>query len=170
MSHWEFSGNPAGSVTDTAARAAFVTPAGPTGPADAAPGPSYASVAELMPPLFDRDGRSIDFAAWVRLHLEDPRCERVATERVGPYWVSTLWLGIDAGRAPAPRRAGSRRAPAVFRTMVERLEDDATAPAALGIDEDALRYATEADARAGHEHVATLLSDAAGRPRRDLSV
>jgi hypothetical protein len=167
MSHWEFSGNPAGSVTDTAARAGSVVP---TDPADAAAGPSYASPQELMPSLFDRDGRPIGFDAYVRLHLENPGCEHVATDRVGPYWVSTLWLGIDARRLPEQRRGGSRRLPAVYRTMIERLEDDAPHPTALGIDPESLRYATEDDARAGHDHVATLLSDAAGRPRRDVRV
>lgn len=129
MSHWENSGTPAAPVTD------------------------------LLPRLYDQDGRRIDFAAYVQLHLDNPGCEHVASGRVGPYWVSTLWFGIDAGRLPGPRQPGSRRAPAVYQTLIERLDDDAPDPAVFGLTPDTLRYATEADARAGHAHVAEQLRE-----------
>ena len=132
MSQWENSGTPAAQASRT-------------------PG--------LVPPLYDRGGQRIDFATYVQLHLDNPGCEYVTSERIGPYFVSTLWFGIDTGAAPTPgpRRPGSRRAPAVFRTLVERLEDTAPDPRVFGLTPDTLRYATEADARAGHLHVAETL-------------
>jgi hypothetical protein len=136
MSHWENSGIPA-------------APSAGTG---------------SLPRLYDRAGRSIDFATYVQLHLDDPGYERVAGERVGPYWVSTLWFGIDAGSVAGGRvsegRPGSRRAPAVYRTLVRRLEDRAPDPSVLGLTPDTLRYATEADARDGHAHAVAQLRDA----------
>ncbi|MDH2416264.1 hypothetical protein [Nocardioides sp. CER19] len=131
------------------------TPAAPTSaPADAA------RRADLMPRLYDQRGRLIDFATYVQLHLDNPGCEHVASERVGPYWVSTLWFGIDSGSVPAPRQPGSRRAPAVYRTMVERLENRAPDPGVFGLTPDTMRYASEADARAGHAQVVETLRDA----------
>ncbi|GAB7007127.1 hypothetical protein JCM18899A_46000 [Nocardioides sp. AN3] len=115
--------------------------------------PATPRAAELLPRLYDRAGQRIDFAGYVQLHLDNPGCEHVASERVGPYWVSTLWFGIDVGAVPAPRQPGSRRAPAVYRTLIERLDDDAPDPRVLGLTPDTLRYATESDARAGHAHV-----------------
>jgi hypothetical protein len=114
-----------------------------------------------MPDLYDRGGRRIDFTTYVRLHLDNPGCEHVASERVGEYWVSTLWFGIDTGVLPGPRRPGNRRAPAVFRTLIERLEDDTPDPSVFGVTPDALRYVSEADARAGHARVVETLRDAA---------
>ena len=132
MSHWENSGTPA-----------------------------LAHRAELMPRLFDRAGRRIDFATYVQLHLDNPGCEHIASERVGEYWVSTVWFGIDAGTTvPSPRRPGHRRAPAVYRTLIERLADEAPDPRIFGLTVDTLRYASEADARAGHAHVVDTLHDA----------
>lgn len=132
MSHWENSGTPA-----------------------------PAQRANLMPHLYDQGGRRIDFATYVQLHLDNPGCEHIASERVGQYWVSTLWFGIDTGALPSPRQPGNRRAPAVYRTLVERLEDDAADPRVFGLTRDALRYASEADARAGHAHVVETLRDVA---------
>jgi hypothetical protein len=115
---------------------------------------------DLMPRLYDQRGRLIDFATYVQLHLDNPGCEHVASERVGPYWVSTLWFGIDSGTVPGPRQPGSRRAPAVYRTMIERLDDKAPDPSTFDLGPDTLRYASEADARAGHAHAVDTLREA----------
>ena len=146
MSHWENSGTPA-----------------------------LAHRAELMPRLYDRGGRRIDFATYVQLHLDNPGCEHIASQRVGDYWVSTLWFGIDTGYLPGPRQPGNRRAPAVYQTLIERLDDNAAAPGVLGLTPDTLRYVSEADARAGHAQAVEALREAthdatAERPAVRLSL
>jgi hypothetical protein len=162
MTHWEFSENPADWTTDT--ERAAVRPDDAEAGATASSAPS-----ELLPDLYDPQGRRIDLATYVQLHLDNPGCEYVASDRVGPYWVSTLWFGIDAGSVPAPRRAPRRRAPAVFSTMIQRLDRHAAHPAAFGVHEHSLRYASREDARLGHDQVVERLSEATGAVRRDTT-
>src|SRR4051812_950771 len=154
MSHWENSGTPAGPATSDPA-------GGSAGTDAAAPDPAAAPAADLMPRLHDQSGRPIDFATYIQLHLDNPQYEYVESGRIGQYWVSTLWFGIDAGSVPRPRQPGSRRAPALYRTLIERLEDDAPDPEVFGLTPDTLRYGSEADARAGHAHVVQTLDDVA---------
>jgi hypothetical protein len=81
---------------------------------------------------FDRRGRPIDLLTWGRLN-EDPAYKRIAeTTLPNGIWISTVWLGADHG-------AG--RPPIIFETMAF----------GEGTDNDCKRYATEAEARAGHE-------------------
>lgn len=95
---------------------------------------------------YNRDGEPIDLWAWSRLGM-DPSYKRVAEDQVGPYYVSTIWLGLDHSFMRTPR-------PIIFETMVF-----ATSAAAegLGPDMDMQRYATEAEARQGHADMVTLI-------------
>lgn len=109
---------------------------------------------ERLPRLYDRDGEPIDFAAYVSLLTERPGYEEVAAERVGPYWVSTTWIGTDPRRDP--------QAPAaVFETMVFLADLDETGQRGrrvnLAPNTDARRYANEAEAWSGHQEVVSLI-------------
>ena len=70
--------------------------------------------------------------------MEDREYKRVDETTVGPYWVSTVWLGLDhrfAGEGP----------PIIFETMIFQTDQDG-----LGHGLDDQRYCTEAEAKAGH--------------------
>jgi hypothetical protein len=96
-------------------------------------------------PYYDRAGQPIDLTRFSQL-LADQEYKRVAETTVGPYWVSTVWLGLDHGFG-----TGSR--PVIFETMVFAGPDDGT----LGPDMDCRRYCTEAEARTGHEETVLLV-------------
>lgn len=80
---------------------------------------------------FDKAGRPISVYEWSRL-FDDPVYRVVAKTKVGEPEVSTVWLGIDHGHGRAPH-------PILFETLV--------------FPECKLmwRYATEDEARVGHE-------------------
>lgn len=107
-------------------------------------------------PERDRQGNPISMRRWSEL-CQDPEYAIVAQEKVGWAWVSTVWLGIST-------TIGSRR-PLIFETMVFADPED---PANLttmrvgGYQTKILpafeefgqhRYATEAEALAGHDQV-----------------
>lgn len=94
---------------------------------------------------YDRDGNVINLAQWGMLRASD-NYHRVAETQVGPYWVSTVWLGIDHNFTSAGDP------PIIFETMVFAPNDDS-----LGGDLDCVRYATEAQARQGHDEMVTLV-------------
>lgn len=93
---------------------------------------------------YDRDGQPISLERLEQL-LADRDYRVVARDEVGPYLVSTVWLGVD-------HRFGEG-APVIFETMVfaHGGDDD------LGPDLDQRRYCTEAEARAGHDETVTLI-------------
>jgi len=88
----------------------------------------------------DRQGNSITREAWVAAMKDN----RVALDQVGPYQVSTVWLGIDHGFGHG--------APLIFETMVfggggrtdltERFSN---------------RYTTEAAAIQGHANIVGMV-------------
>jgi hypothetical protein len=94
------------------------------------------------PLYYDRDGRPVSAETWERLKFDDPDYFRIDADTVGPYWVSTVWLGIDHN-SPA---VGP---PLIFETMV--FSEGAA------IDEFTLRSSTVEAARAGHRHVVDLV-------------
>ena len=98
------------------------------------------------PMYYDREGKPMDgVLRWAKL-LEDPAYKRVAETTVGPYWVSTVWLGLDhsfLGYGP----------PLIFETMVFHSADGSM----LGDDEYMERYSTEEQALAGHEHIVEMI-------------
>ena len=90
---------------------------------------------------YDRHGRPITLEEWLAL-VGDLEGKRVATDDVVTpagrlLWVSTVWLGIDYNYGPSGP-------PIIFETMV--FEHDMT-----GVD--CQRYATEAQALAGHQAI-----------------
>lgn len=90
---------------------------------------------------YGRDGSPLNLAAWCAL-LEDDDYRHVAKTEVGPYLVSTIWLGLDHnffGTGP----------PIIFETLVFGPE--------FSGEIDGRRYPTEADALAGHEEFVTLI-------------
>jgi hypothetical protein len=94
---------------------------------------------------YDREGEPITLAQFdLFLGLEGYR--RVAATQVGPYWVSTVWLGIDHAFGGGP--------PLIFETMVFATSD---AVRGLGPDLECQRYSTEAEALQGHEDTVTLV-------------
>ena len=95
-----------------------------------------------MSAFYDRQGHPLTLEEWAALLDDAPNREaltRVARTAVGDAWVSTVWLGID-------HSFGDGQAPLIFETMV------------FGgpLDQETWRYATEEQARAGHEHAVTL--------------
>jgi hypothetical protein len=85
--------------------------------------------------FYDRDGQPIDLSRWGELCNVDGY-RRIAETFIGPYRVSTVWLGLDHNFWPGGT-------PLIFETMV------------FGGDRDCelWRYSTEAEAAAGHEIV-----------------
>lgn len=99
---------------------------------------------------YDRDGNPITLMQWAELLEGGEGIRRVALTEVGPYVVSTVWLGLDHGY-------GKGHAPLIFETMVFPGEgwNDPTTPSPAFDYQD--RYGTEAQARQGHAEVVTLI-------------
>jgi hypothetical protein len=86
--------------------------------------------------MYDRDGEPITMRQWGML-THDLEYKVLKQEDVGPYWVSTVWLGIDHGYE-------FYGLPIIFETMVFKGDRS---------DVECWRYATEAEAFAGHERM-----------------
>lgn len=84
---------------------------------------------------YGRDGEPISMRSWCRIREFAKETIRVAEDRVGPYWISTVWIGLDHGFG--------QTAPLIFETMVFNRETDES-------DLDCRRYSTEAEALWGH--------------------
>ena len=100
-----------------------------------------------MGDYYDRRGNRLTLTQWCG-RMKDDAYRRVAFDRVGGAEVSTVWLGLDHGWGGGP--------PLIFETMV------------FGGDENEwqARYATEADAMAGHAEVVRKLK--LGLPLSDV--
>lgn len=100
-------------------------------------------------PSYGRDGRPISFRAYA-VHMEDPRYRVLAQTRVPGHVVSTIWVGVDhrgifwqhhpsgVGRTPRPLIFETKVFPHVREGLFSTTE----------MQEE--RYATEAEALAGH--------------------
>lgn len=99
---------------------------------------------------YDRQGNPISDEEYVRLRYveDDGEYYRVALTHVGPYEVSTVWLGVD--------HHFGRGVLAIFETMVF-LREDVAEPGERFLDQYMDRYASEAEALAGHQNVVDLL-------------
>jgi len=82
---------------------------------------------------FDRDGEEITMGQWSILFGHKPY-QILQQDHVGPYFVSTVWLGMNHQWVDGP--------PMIFETMVFGPGGD---------DETTDRYPSEDDALAGHE-------------------
>jgi hypothetical protein len=106
---------------------------------------------------FDRQGRPITHDEWAAMADQ----KRVAEAWVGQLWVSTVWLGLNHSYAPDGP-------PIIFETMVFPRWDFA--------DLFSRRYATEAEALAGHReavawartHAHGLVKHARDQKRSDM--
>lgn len=100
---------------------------------------------------YDREGKKISMQRWGRL-MEDHSYRIVQQEDIGPYAVSTVWLGLDHNYV----REGP---PIIFETMVfataER--DDPKHKGLHEFDDACWRWPTEAEARQGHSEIMTLI-------------
>jgi hypothetical protein len=90
--------------------------------------------------FYDRAGQLVDLMTWTEKN--DPEYKRVAEDTVSPYWISTVWLGIDHQHGDGP--------PLIFETMVFRLGPDGEVNFS---DIDCDRYSTEAEALEGHRRM-----------------
>lgn len=86
---------------------------------------------------YNRDGKPIPFEQWVALFERGDDYRIVRQTTIGPWWVSTVWLGLNHNWGGGP--------PLIFETMVfwEKPDDDYR-------DITGLRYSTLAQARSGH--------------------
>lgn len=99
------------------------------------------------PMYFDKQGHPVTMARWAWLSDHDrfEEYRRVAEDTIDLYWVSTVWIGLDLGFAGGP--------PLIFETAVflqDTVED-------MGMN----RYASEDEARAGHEAVVAEIRELA---------
>lgn len=96
---------------------------------------------------YDRQGNPISWEDRIALCFSAYRrgesYQRIGADLVGPYDVSTIWLGIDA--MPPMKRGGAAK-PLIFETMV--FADDRIL--------EQVRYSTEAEAIAGHAAMVEL--------------
>ena len=105
---------------------------------------------------FDREGNPISLMEYARLS-NDIDYKRIDFTTVGPFVVSTVWLGID-------HQFGLDGPPLLFESMVfsadaweintKRGPDAERVPLT---DFDCQRYSTEAEARAGHNALVALV-------------
>lgn len=131
------------------------------------------NVRSVIATCFDREGEPITHGEWSVL-FECLEYRRIAFDQVGPYEVSTVWLGLD--------HSFLSRTPVIFETMVFEAElswrpefeyDDKTFGGYwYQRDFEQLRYTTMADALAGHAEVvqqceAMMKASAAIDPRSE---
>lgn len=119
--------------------------------------PPYEEILDEVRPgmHYDREGRPISLRQWCKLH---DRIEyvRVAEDTIGPYWISTVWLGLDHGWGEGP--------PMIFETMVFgepewhdgfEFKNTQIEGRMLRPDFDQRRYSTLREARIGHAELVT---------------
>jgi hypothetical protein len=102
-----------------------------------------------LPTYYNRHGEPIELMVWAHL-VDDREYATIEQTQVGPYWVSTVWLGIDhnfLGKGP----------PVIFETMVFAVNRDDPTLETLGPDMDCRRYCTEEAAKAGHDEMVLLI-------------
>ena len=96
-----------------------------------------------MSDIYDKYGNPITMAEFTKLKFESGEdYHRIGSTDIGPYWVSTVWIGLDHsfGRGP----------PLIFETMVFP-KDQRDDPAYHGLtDIDTRRYNTLQEAMDGH--------------------
>lgn len=97
---------------------------------------------------YDRQGKPLTMEQANEL-LGDEEYKRVAEDTIGPYWISTVWLGLDHGFM-------RKSPPIIFETMVFANEEIRGEDGPM-FDLDCDRYATEEQAKAGHEAMCLLV-------------
>jgi hypothetical protein len=107
---------------------------------------------------YDRDTNPITLHQWAALRERDDDYYRVDETMVGPYRVSTVWMGLDHA-LPLPGHL-----PLIFETMVfdtARVETfkwgERNHSYSPEVDDLTAHYTTEAQARAGHKLIVEKL-------------
>ena len=96
---------------------------------------------------YDKEGRPISLMEWASLY-RDMEYRRIGSTHIGHFWVSTVWLGLDHNYWGGP--------PIIFETMVFDDRND------KAIDLYMNRYATEAEALAGHTDTVNAIENLEG--------
>ena len=99
---------------------------------------------------YDRQGRRITMKQWMTMWGEGEEGKRrVAFTKVGPYAVSTIYIGLDY-------MFGRGVAPLIFETMIfdDRREHESV---------ECWRYPTEEAALAGHDQAVAWAREAVSR-------
>jgi len=99
--------------------------------------------------IYDREGRPQNMA-WFNEKCADMEYKRVLETQIGPYWVSTVWLGLD-------HSFSDDGPPLIFETMVFATDSRDPERDTLGPDLDCLRWSTEQEAIKGHQDMCTLV-------------
>ena len=92
--------------------------------------------------MYDREGNRISMKRFGEL-LADPRYKILQQTKLGGLLISTVWIGIDMNFMGGP--------PVIFESMV--FDQDEEDPDSLGEGVEQIRYATEAEALAGHDRL-----------------
>lgn len=96
---------------------------------------------EYGPYYYGRDGKAIPMCEWA-VRFEDLEYKRVAQTTIGPWWISTVWLGLDHGFLEGR--------PLIFESMIFWHGPEGGEP---DHDRPMERYTTEAQARRGHASI-----------------
>lgn len=97
----------------------------------------------MLDQIYNRKGKLISLEEWATV-ISDPSYKIIAQSYTpdGKYWISTVWLGADHNFGH-PLAGGGTHIPLIFETMVF--------PNDSWDDLYCERYATEEEARRGHE-------------------
>jgi hypothetical protein len=96
--------------------------------------------------MFDRKGRAIN-SSKLEILRSVPTYHAVKQEDVGPYFISTVWLGIEQNFFSWVEDRKNHR-PTIFETMIFEWVCGRKVPA---FDDYQERYATEIEALTGHQ-------------------
>ena len=99
-----------------------------------------------MTDIYDQDGNQITMDQWSWLLARGEDYRRLASDEVGSFWVSTVWLGLNHNWRDGP--------PLIFETMVFPVADGEPD---FGTVPECTRYSTRDEALAGHAEVVTLI-------------
>lgn len=91
---------------------------------------------------YDKEGNPMTTAEWVNA-FEDREFKQVALTTIGPYRVSTVWLGLD-------HRFSGNGPPLIFETMTFTDDND-------NLGNRVWRYSTITKARMGHKAACRLI-------------
>lgn len=114
---------------------------------------------------YDRQGNPIGIGDWALIFEGGEGERRVAEDQVGPFWVSTVWLGLDHQYGDGP--------PLIFETMVFDVVDPVIEEKVWTVggktfrwtsdsswrDLDLERYTTEEQALEGHKRMVDKIHD-----------
>ncbi len=104
---------------------------------------------------YDRQGQPMNLLDWGR-RFEDMEYKIVKQTTIGEFFISTVWFGLNYSFGDGP--------PMIFETMIFQHGQE-TENELDGFQE---RYATEAEAEAGHAGaVAAVISYLAGETQKD---